>query len=224
MTTNSSSTIKLTDAQLVALSAASRRPDRCIAPPEHLKGGAIAKFASSLLSKGFAEEIEAAAAMPIVRRNGEQACALVITVAGFAAIGIEAPDSADPTPPVPSDPSAAAKGDGNGRLVNDGAVAGDSLIATDAATGQSAGTSSSAARYSTPREGTKLAHMIAMLEQPEGVVIGELMATTGWLAHTTRAALTGLRKRGYAVELKKGLDGNESRYRITATPIVAKAA
>jgi DNA-binding IclR family transcriptional regulator len=61
--------------------------------------------------------------------------------------------------------------------------------------------------------------VIALLERAEGAAIGELMATTGWLAHTTRAALTGLRKRGYTVELDKG-----SRYRMTAMLIVAKAA
>jgi hypothetical protein len=33
------------------------------------------------------------------------------------------------------------------------------------------------------------------------------MAATGWLAHTTRAALTGLRKRGYAVVALKILSG-----------------
>ena len=32
---------------------------------------------------------------------------------------------------------------------------------------------------------------------------GELVAATGWLPHTTRAALTGLRKRGYAVGIDR---------------------
>ncbi len=36
--------------------------------------------------------------------------------------------------------------------------------------------------------------------------------------------MTGLRKRGYTVELEKGAEGLESRYRITAMPIFAKAA
>ena len=42
------------------------------------------------------------------------------------------------------------------------------------------------------------------------------MAATGWLAHTTRAALTGLRKRGYAVAIDRSDDKRGSFYRIPA--------
>ena len=44
---------------------------------------------------------------------------------------------------------------------------------------------------------------IALLERDHGATIAELIAATGWLAHTTRAALTGLRKRGYAVSIDR---------------------
>jgi hypothetical protein len=40
-----------------------------------------------------------------------------------------------------------------------------------------------------------------------------LVQATGWLPHTTRAALTGLRKRGYTVLLERQ-DGKPSLYRI----------
>jgi hypothetical protein len=43
-----------------------------------------------------------------------------------------------------------------------------------------------------------------------------LIAATGWLAHTTRAALTGLRKRGYAVAIDRSDDKRGSFYRISA--------
>jgi hypothetical protein len=36
------------------------------------------------------------------------------------------------------------------------------------------------------------------------------MSTTGWLPHTTRAALTGLRKRGLKVERAKEARGKET--------------
>ena len=42
----------------------------------------------------------------------------------------------------------------------------------------------------------------------------KLIAATGWLAHTTRAALTGLRKRGYAVAINRSDDNRGSFYRI----------
>ena len=43
-----------------------------------------------------------------------------------------------------------------------------------------------------------------------------MIAATGWLAHTTRAALTGLRKRGYAVAINRSDDNRGSFYRIPA--------
>jgi hypothetical protein len=40
-----------------------------------------------------------------------------------------------------------------------------------------------------------------------------LIAATGWLPHTTRAALTGLRKSGFEIERRQE-DGQGSIYRI----------
>ena len=69
---------------------------------------------------------------------------------------------------------------------------------------------------SAPCGGSKLAPVIALLERDHGATIEELIAATGWLAHTTRAALTGLRKRGYAVEIDRSDDNLGSFYRILA--------
>ena len=69
---------------------------------------------------------------------------------------------------------------------------------------------------SAPRGGSKLARVIALLERDPGATIEELIAATGWLAHTTRAALTGLRKRGYAVAIDRSDDNRGSFYRIPA--------
>jgi hypothetical protein len=52
-----------------------------------------------------------------------------------------------------------------------------------------------------PRSGSKIASVLALLQREEGATLGELTAATGWLPHTVRAALTGLRKRGHAVAL-----------------------
>jgi hypothetical protein len=73
------------------------------------------------------------------------------------------------------------------------------------------------ARPSAPRGGSKLARAIALLERDHGgATIEELIAATGWLAHTTRAALTGLRKRGYAVAIDRSDKQRGSFYRILA--------
>jgi len=39
-----------------------------------------------------------------------------------------------------------------------------------------------------------------MLSKDKGVTLDALVEATGWLPHTARAALTGLRKRGFAIE------------------------
>jgi hypothetical protein len=66
-----------------------------------------------------------------------------------------------------------------------------------------------------PRPGSKLAYLVAMLARPDGASIDELVTTLEWLPHTTRAALTGLRKRGYALDTIR-TTGAPTRYRITA--------
>ena len=45
-----------------------------------------------------------------------------------------------------------------------------------------------------------------LLVQDEGATLDQMIAATGWLPHTTRAALTGLKKKGYALSSNK-VDG-----------------
>ena len=52
----------------------------------------------------------------------------------------------------------------------------------------------------------------------------ELIAATGWLPHTTRAALTGLRKRGYAVGIDRADKARGSVYRIEPTEMSGDSA
>ena len=60
---------------------------------------------------------------------------------------------------------------------------------------------------------TKRAKLIGMLEQPEGATVAEIGQRLGWLPHTVRAAITGLRKAGREVTRSK--DANErSVYRL----------
>lgn len=60
--------------------------------------------------------------------------------------------------------------------------------------------------------GSKQALLINLLAREGGATIDELTTATGWLPHTTRAAITGLRKMGHHVrnDRKDGL----SRYSI----------
>jgi uncharacterized protein DUF3489 len=65
-----------------------------------------------------------------------------------------------------------------------------------------------------PRDGSKLALVIDLLRRADGAGIVDLTEATGWLPHTTRAALTGLRKRGYAV-VRERVGAGDSVYRIS---------
>ena len=59
---------------------------------------------------------------------------------------------------------------------------------------------------------TKAGLVVALLKQAGGSTMDELTSATGWLPHTVRAALTGLKKKGLPVSSDK-LDGVR-RYRI----------
>jgi Protein of unknown function (DUF3489) len=67
-----------------------------------------------------------------------------------------------------------------------------------------------------PREGTKIANVIELLQRDEGATLDEVIATTGWLPHTSRAAPTGLRKRGYGIERRARAECGRA-YAISAT-------
>jgi hypothetical protein len=57
-----------------------------------------------------------------------------------------------------------------------------------------------------PPASSKRAKLIAMLERPEGASIAEIGQWLGWLPHTVRAAITGLRQAGRAVTRSKDAD------------------
>lgn len=67
----------------------------------------------------------------------------------------------------------------------------------------------------TIRSGTKLAAIIDAMRHPGGATIAQMMAGTGWQAHTVRGAISGMvRKRlGYQVVTEKMMDGQRA-YRI----------
>ena len=54
-----------------------------------------------------------------------------------------------------------------------------------------------------PKKQKKAALVFELLQREGGATINELMAVTGWLPHTTRAALTGLRKKGHVLDKTK---------------------
>ena len=82
-------TVKLTDAQLVMLSAAAQREDHCLTAPAKLKGAILAKVGEKLVKLGLAREVRAKAGMPVWRRNEVgQSYGLKLTAVGFKAIAV----------------------------------------------------------------------------------------------------------------------------------------
>jgi hypothetical protein len=149
--------------------------------------------------------VKAKASGPIWRRDEESGAsyALKLTAAGAKAIAVD--DGAEPED----------AGEESDALANrDRAAILSKLDAKDARPAEAM--EPGPIRPSAPRGGSKLARVIALLERDHGATIEDLTTATGWLAHTTRAALTGLRKRGYAVAIDRSDDKRGSFYRIPA--------
>jgi hypothetical protein len=194
-----SSVPELTEIQQFILCAASKREDRCLVFPQKLKGGAATKVATKLLTIGFVREIKAKAETPIWRRDQEadQAYTLKLTAAGLKAIVV---DEKEPR-----------------------AIAIDEASLTETKDQPKASPNGAAsptfAAPPTVREGTKIAQVLDLLQRDQGARLDELTSMTGWLPHTARAALTGLRHRGFAVRLERGAEGVASVYRATSVSL-----
>src|SRR6202166_2364531 len=195
--------INLTDTQLVLLGAAAQRKDLCLVAPPTLKGATARKVASKLISAGFVKEVKAKASDPIWRRDEGASYALKLAAAGAKAIAVD--DAAEPED---------AGGEIDALANRDQAAIPSKLDDKDARPADAM--EPGPIRPSAPRGGSKLARVIGLLHRDHGATIAELIAVTGLLAHTTRAALTGLRKRGYAVAIDRSDDKRGSFYRIPA--------
>ena len=70
------------------------------------------------------------------------------------------------------------------------------------------------AKETAPREGSKTAQVVAMLQRKNGATLPEIMDKMGWQRHTVRGFMAGaMKKAGYAVESFKS-DKGERTYRI----------
>lgn len=168
--TSSASTIKLTDAQLVLLSAASQREDSLVVLTD--AHPSVARTIAVLLRKDLLVELTVQRRQPHWRQdeNGRPV-GLKLTKLGYAAIGADYEE---------------AKEEGAAHVVP---------------------------TIDTVRAGTKQATVIDLLARPTGATLGDLIDATGWLPHTTRAVLSGLRKKGFEIASEKP-DGGERRYSV----------
>lgn len=66
-----------------------------------------------------------------------------------------------------------------------------------------------------PKAQTKTDLVLELLSRSAGATLDQLVTATGWLPHTARAALTGLKKKGHAITSDKP-QGEPRVYRIAA--------
>ena len=197
--------IKLSESQRVLLSGASQRDDHHLSLLTGAKLAQARKAAARLLEAGLVKEVKARKDAPVWRRDQDagQDYSLKLTAAGLKAIAINDSNGVE---------EAAPQAPGGDTIANEAAHA--AIDATKTAGRVEPGCA--ATTPVSPRVGTKIGRVIAMLEGERGATLDQLVAATGWLPHTTRAALTGLRKRGYAVTLDRSDRTHASTYRIVS--------
>jgi uncharacterized protein DUF3489 len=215
---------KISEAQRSMLEAAAARQDRLLQLPADLRGGAAKKVVAKLIGVGWIKEVKAIRDAPVWRRDAANggAFALKLTAAGMKTITTAGDDRAvantavesvtvEKTAPVEPPRHPRRSGTGAERQANDTAALRDRA--------RVAGVSPA---VRPPREGSKLDRVLAMLSATSGATIAELIAATRWLPHTTRAVLTGLRKRGYELSVTRRERDGASVYRIVGPGIEPK--
>jgi len=165
---------QLSDSQLVVLTAACQRPDRCVFPvTARLKGNAAGNVLKSLLNKGLIKEVRAKRDDTVWRHDEERGrTTLVATKAALDALGI------DPQETPPDEETESTSDVANSPKTQDKAK-------------------SRASRTAAPRsrDNSKQAQLIAMLRRAKGATIDEIVKALDWQPHTVRGAIAGALKK-----------------------------
>src|SRR4051794_4768508 len=182
-------TPKLNDVQLVILSSASQRNDGLAVVPENVPTAPLNKALAKLTALGFLKEVRVKHDQPLWRTDEEgKRLGLKITKAGSAAIGVTENGSGEQEPLPAPEPTRGGKKAANKR-------------------------GPAETERGKPR-GSKRAQIIALMQRKTGATLDEMVEATGWLPHTTRAALTGLRHKAFDITKSKE-KGNKTVYRLS---------
>lgn len=191
---------KLSDTQLVILSAACQRDDRAVLPLPKSMGGQKPNLAAnnsikSMLKHGLIEEVDAKLGEPMWRDIGDgHAVTLFATDAALAALGIDtraetsnAVEPAKATKVKQKKQSKSAKASKRGK---------------------------SQPQKKAPRAArtdSKQAQLITMLKRAKGASIDEIVEAFDWQPHTVRGAIAGALKKKLGLDVTSEKDEKRGR-------------
>ena len=198
---------KLTDTQLVLLSAAAQRQDGVIELTGKPKPAVARKALITLLNDGLVEEVPAGGTLPVWRRDDDQgALALRITARGLTALGVQT--SASPDLAVTS---GATEADGDPFVDTPSAAMPTRKASTKRSTAAARKGSRGEASH---RDGSKQSCVIEMLRRKQGSTIPAIIKATGWQPHSVRGFFAGVVRKKLGLTLVSEKMGRERVYRI----------